>query len=87
MMKFKFRYIVILLINILIVGGCKKQVEKEEPSNTAFIHNAMGKLTYVMVHDIFSPPVASRIYAYSSIAAYEALLPHYPNYRSLSGQL
>lgn len=86
-MKFKFRCIVILLINISIVGGCKKRVEKEELSNTAFIHNAMGKLTDVMVHDIFSPPVASRIYAYSSIAAYEALLPQYPNCRSLSGQL
>lgn len=86
-MKFKFIYTVILVIVIITGAGCQKQVKKEALRNTVFIHTAMGKLTDVMVHDIFSPPVASRIYAYSSIAAYEALLPLYPNYRSLSGQL
>ena len=34
-------------------------------------HAAVDKLTEVMVHDIFSPPVASRIYVYPNIAAYE----------------
>ena len=36
-------------------------------------HNSMQKLTDVIVYDIFSPPVASRIYVYPSIAAYEVL--------------
>lgn len=31
------------------------------------------KLTNVIVADIFTPPVASRIYAYTNVAAYEAL--------------
>jgi hypothetical protein len=31
------------------------------------------QLTDVIVHDIFSPPVASRIYAYANIAFYEAI--------------
>ncbi|MDX2286814.1 MAG: vanadium-dependent haloperoxidase [Bacteroidia bacterium] len=44
-------------------------------------------LTEVIIYDIFSPPVASRIYAYTSVAAYEALVPGYPEYRSLAGQL
>ena len=47
----------------------------------------MQTLTDVIVYDIFSPPVASRIYVYPSIAAYEALLPDYPDYRSFAGQL
>ena len=44
-------------------------------------------LTDVIVHDIFSPPVASRIYVYPSIAAYECAKFLEGNYQSLSGQL
>lgn len=44
-------------------------------------------LSEIIITDIFSPPVASRIYAYANIAAYEALVPGYPAYQSLGGQL
>jgi len=47
----------------------------------------MKRLTDVIVHDIFSPPVASRNYVYPTIAAYEVLRQHYPNYQTLGGQL
>lgn len=50
-------------------------------------HNSIDKLTEVMVHDIFSPPVASRIYSYATIAAYEVIAQNNKNYISLSGQL
>jgi hypothetical protein len=41
-----------------------------------------------MVHDIFSPPVASRIYLYTSVAAYETMVKAYPRqYASLHGQV
>ena len=50
-------------------------------------HNSMQKLTDVIVYDIFSPPVASRIYVYPSIAAYEVLRNSTSNYQSLAGQL
>jgi hypothetical protein len=33
---------------------------------------AMDRVTEVIVHDIFTPPVSSRIYAYTSISAYTA---------------
>lgn len=42
-------------------------------SSVALLHRSQKAATSVIVHDIFSPPVASRIYLYSSIAAYEAL--------------
>ena len=51
------------------------------------LHRSMRQLTDVIVHDIFSPPVASRIYAYSNLAAYEALQPGDGAYRTLGGQL
>ncbi|MEM9918742.1 MAG: vanadium-dependent haloperoxidase [Bacteroidota bacterium] len=45
------------------------------------------KLTEVIVEDIFTPPVASRIYAYPNIAAYEVLRQDKEGYKSLVGQL
>ncbi len=60
---------------------------KEEANNAEFIHRSMKQLTDVIVHDIFSPPVAARIYVYPTIAAYEALRHDHPEYRTLAGQL
>ena len=42
-------------------------------SDAELLHLAVNQLTSVMVYDIFSPPQASRAYAYASIAAYEAM--------------
>lgn len=57
---------------------------KEEAS---YIHRTMKKVTDVIVHDIYSPPVASRIYAYVAVAGYEAAIATNKNYNSFAGQL
>lgn len=53
---------------------------------TALLHRAEHNLTRVIVHDIFSPPVASRIYLYANAAAYETLVLGNEGYKSLYGQ-
>jgi hypothetical protein len=60
---------------------------KEKTENANYIHRAIKQVTDVMVHDIYSPPVASRTYAYLSIGAYEAMAAGDPSYRSFAGQL
>ncbi len=50
-------------------------------------HASVDKVTQVMVHDIFSPPVASRIFAYPNIAAYEIMAYQQPGYNSLVGHV
>ena len=60
---------------------------QEDAKDSEIFHASVQQLTDVIVHDIFSPPVASRIYAYPSIAAYEVLVHDYPEYESLVGQL
>ncbi len=60
---------------------------QEEAKNPEYIHRSVKQLTDVIVHDIFSPPVASRIYAYPSIAAYEVMIHDHEDYQSLVGQL
>ena len=75
---------------IALLWGCSTKTSEEyktKAENPQFLHNAETKLTEVIVHDIFSPPVAARIYAYCNLAAYEALVNGYPNYQSLAGQL
>jgi hypothetical protein len=42
-------------------------------SETAILHNNEDLLTQIIIYDVFTPPVASRIYVYSSLASYEAI--------------
>lgn len=55
--------------------------------STQLLHRAEKNLTRVIVHDIFSPPVASRIYLYANIAAYETIILQDKQYHSLKGQV
>ncbi|NRB52618.1 MAG: vanadium-dependent haloperoxidase [Saprospiraceae bacterium] len=48
---------------------------------------SVENLTDIQVHDIFSPPVASRVYTYPCIAAFEALCPAYPDQESFANHL
>lgn len=59
---------------VLLFGmlGSIAQVRQSNKEATP-LYKSQQLLTDVIVHDIFSPPVASRIYAYAHIAAYEAL--------------
>jgi hypothetical protein len=60
---------------------------KKVADNPAFLHRSIKEVTDVIVYDVFSPPVASRIYAYITVAAYEASRREKNNYLSLAGQL
>ena len=74
------------IICILLLFSCKKESEKIEITAEDY-HKVTDKLTSVMVHDIFSPPVASRVYVYPNIAAYEVLNSKDSKYNSLVSQL
>lgn len=72
-----------------IALGCRPLSHdfQQEASDPEYYHRAMKRLTDVMVHDIFSPPVATRIYSYANIAGYEAFAAGHPEYKSLAGRL
>ncbi|MES2795961.1 MAG: vanadium-dependent haloperoxidase [Bacteroidota bacterium] len=80
---------ILLFSTLLLIFSCKKKNEnfKTEAANADFLREVEKQVTQVMVHDIFSPPVASRIYFYSSLAAYEALVPGFPNFQSMAGKI
>lgn len=62
------------LITILIFSliACK-QKESKQLSETEILHQNQDKLTQVIIYDVFTPPVASRLYVYTSLASYEAI--------------
>ena len=82
----RIAFIICFAVGAVCCKTEKKDYHKEA-ANPEYLHQSVQKLTDVIVHDIFSPPVASRIYAYTSIAAYEALLPGFAGHQSLAGQL
>ena len=60
------------LMLLLGIAACKQ--EKLAPLDKVnLLINNEDQLTQIIIYDVFTPPVASRIYVYSSIAAYEAI--------------
>lgn len=79
----------LLLAILILVTSCDGLLsEKEEIAVTPeHLHAVVDKVTQIMIHDIFSPPVASRIFAYPNIAAYEIIAQTNPKYSPLAGQI
>jgi hypothetical protein len=77
-----------LLAACLLQGCVLASADDDTPRPDAqALHTAVAQLTSVIVYDIFSPPQASRVYAYASVAAYEAVRHADSSYRTLAGQL
>ncbi len=82
-------YRILLYCSLLFCSICANATGhwRKQTENPAFLHRSVKEVTDVIVHDIYSPPVASRIYAYVAVAAYEAARYSDHNYLSLAGQL
>ena len=80
-----------MLAAVVLSGavGCASDNEDwaTDAQQPRLLHDAMQGVTDIIVYDIFSPPQAARIYAYASVAAYEAAVPGDSNYVSYVGQL
>lgn len=79
-----YRFSLILVLSILV--GCSRQ-PKPEIDEAGILHSNQQALAKVVIYDVFSPPVASRIYGYTSLASYEAMRYADPKYASLTAQL
>ncbi len=82
-----YKYLFLFFLGGLMMSCQSDEYDEAVVSNPKYLHNAQQKFSDVIVYDIFSPPVASRNYAYASIAAYEALAQRDSSYLSLAGQV
>jgi PAP2 superfamily len=85
----KHLFVIVFSFSFILFSACKPKAD--QAAIDQFCKNQLpewnNKLTQVIISDIFTPPVCSRIYAYTNIAAYEALRPAYTNYPSYAGKL
>ncbi|MDR6559977.1 MULTISPECIES: vanadium-dependent haloperoxidase [unclassified Arcicella] len=80
--------VVLILSCITLLFSCKKDDGswKKAADNPEFLRKTQLQVTESIIHDIFPPPVSSRIYSYASLAAYEALVPANKGLKSMVGQ-
>ncbi len=82
------KYIIPLFL-VVFLSSCDKTTDTA--ALDAFTKNQqttwLRKLSQVIVSDVLPAPVTSRIYAYTSIAAYEGLRPAYPTYKTYADRL
>ncbi|WP_242156928.1 vanadium-dependent haloperoxidase [Aestuariivivens sediminis] len=76
----------LILLGIVLVQSCNTKDEPIEVTSRNFM-DSVDLVTEIMIHDVFSPPVASRVYVYPNIAAFEIIAQNNETYKSLSGQL
>ncbi len=85
----KMKKIGFLILVAVVIGftSCNKTDYKTVTHNPGLYSKTMHQLNYVIIYDIFNPPVASRIFAYSNLAAFETLSKEGKHYASLEGKL
>ncbi|QHS56236.1 vanadium-dependent haloperoxidase [Mucilaginibacter sp. 14171R-50] len=77
----------IAAIFCLLAVSCRQKPKIARISDAEVLHQNVDELTQVIIYDVFSPPVASRIYGYTTLAAYEAMRFEDPKYASIAAQL
>lgn len=79
----------ILLAVILLGCGVLPSAEakNQNADGSRYIHKLNRQLIETIINDAFSPPVSSRIFAYSNLAAYQASCAGFQGFRTLDGQL
>jgi len=76
--------LLLIFISSLILVSCSGKKDYETVfANPELYSKTVGLLTDVITYDIFNPPVASRIYAYSNLAAYEVIASKSDKYKSI----
>jgi len=87
-MRFQRIVLLPLLLLVLVISCQEKKDYSQAITDGSYFHRAQNQITEVIIHDIFSPPVAARIYSYASLAGYEVAAATDPaQYASLMGQL
>jgi hypothetical protein len=72
---------------LLFLSSCSSDDTTPKLIDKQVLYSCQQALDECIIFDHFPPLQASRNYVYPHIAAYEALVPFFPEYRSLQGQL
>jgi hypothetical protein len=83
------RKIVFASLMLIVAASCNSgKNDYQQVLHSSVLYSTItGRLTDVITYDIFTPPVAARIYAYAHLAAFETMAAGDSNYISQVGQL
>ena len=81
-----FKQFLIFMAAALVIVSCKSKTALPADDATV-LHRNQDQLTQIIIYDVFTPPVASRIYVYSSLASYEAVRFAKPGSASIAEKL
>jgi hypothetical protein len=65
--------ILAFVTGVLMVVGCTPKHKATLMNDADVLHQNEDQLTQVIIYDVFTPPVAARIYGYTALASYEAM--------------
>ncbi|MBK7627356.1 MAG: vanadium-dependent haloperoxidase [Bacteroidales bacterium] len=82
----KIKLFTIIVVSLFVISGCS-QKKTVLLSDTEILHQNQDKLTQIIIYDVFTPPVASRLYVYTSLASYEAIRFNKPGAPSITAKL
>jgi len=71
---------------LLAMVGCNSKSTQQLSAVDVLLGNE-DQLTQVIIYDVFTPPVSSRIYVYASLASYEAIRYSNPATKSITEKL
>ena len=77
---------VILIASLFAMMGCNSKPVQDLTPVDVLLGNE-DQLTQVIIYDVFTPPVSSRIYVYASLASYEAIRYSNPAAKSITEKL
>jgi hypothetical protein len=77
--------ILLTAFSLFLLASCHKA--SQLPADADVLHANEDELTHVIIYDVFTPPVAARIYGYTNLASYEAMKYADPKYNSITAQL
>ncbi|MHA4895740.1 vanadium-dependent haloperoxidase [Pedobacter sp. PWIIR3] len=83
----KYLKLLTVALAVFCVAGCSKKDKIKMMADAEVLHENVDHLTQLIIYDAFSPPVASRIYGYTSLAAFEAIRFENDKYRSIAAQM
>ena len=83
----KYFKIFAITLSTLVFAACVHQPKLTLLKDTDVLHKNENVLTQVIIYDVFTPPVAARIYGYTALASYEAMRYADPKYNSIIAQL
>ncbi|MCC7526172.1 MAG: vanadium-dependent haloperoxidase [Chitinophagaceae bacterium] len=82
------KFIRFFALGSILLQACNTSNDYEQVFKNPLLYSKItDQLTEVITYDIFTPPVASRIYAYGHLAAYEVIAHNNPKYNTLDGQI